>query len=69
MDVQHNEKRSGKVFRFASVCIALIAIQAGFGFYGVLYTKLAKGAKTEPLVFCLYRDAACTPVLFLGLCC
>jgi len=64
MDSQHTKKN--KVLRFASVCIALVAIQAGFGFYGVLYKKFAQGAKIEPLVFCLHRDVACTPVLFLA---
>uniref|UniRef100_A0A7M5V6G7 EamA domain-containing protein n=1 Tax=Clytia hemisphaerica TaxID=252671 RepID=A0A7M5V6G7_9CNID len=51
--------------RFASVCLALVILQAGFGAYGVIYTKLAKGTEVEPLIFCFYRDGGCAPVLFL----
>ena len=66
MDTGQRSDRSSKVLGFASVCVALVATQAAFGFYSVLYTKLAKGTETEPLVFCLYRDVGCTPVLFLA---
>ena len=52
--------------RFVTVFIALLTIQLGFAAYGVIYTKLAKGAKTTALIFCFYRDAGCAPVLFLA---
>ncbi|XP_066934393.1 uncharacterized protein [Clytia hemisphaerica] len=58
--------RANKIVQFVAVFIALLALQIGFGAYGVIYTKLAKGAKTTALVFCFYRDAGCTPVLFLA---
>ena len=51
--------------RFLAVCIALVVLQAGFGAYGVIYTKLAKGTNVEPLIFCFYRDGGCAPVLFV----
>ena len=58
--------KGSRVLRFAGVCFALFSIQLGFGAYGVLYTKLAKGTKTAPLIFCFYRDSGCAPVLFLA---
>ena len=51
--------------RFFLVCVALVVLQAGFGAYGVIYTKLAKGTKVDPLIFCFYRDGGCAPVLFV----
>jgi len=54
-----------KKVKFFYVCVALITLQAGFGAYGVVYTKLAKGSKVEPLIFCFYRDGGCAPVLFI----
>ena len=51
--------------RFVAVCVALVVLQAGFGAYGVIYTKFAKGSNVEPLIFCFYRDSGCAPVLFL----
>ena len=66
MDKKPSQKSQSNVLRFVGVCCALFSIQLGFGAYGVLYTKLAKGAKTAPLIFCFYRDSGCAPVLFLA---
>lgn len=51
---------------FVLVLIALTLVQMGFGAYGVIVTKFAKGKDFDPLVFSLYRDGCCFPVLFLA---
>ena len=44
---------------------ALVTAQLGFGAYGVIVSKFAKGSKADPLVFCLLRDAGAFPVMLL----
>lgn len=45
------------------VWCALLTAQLGFGAYGVIVSKFAKGSKADPLVFCLLRDLGAFPVL------
>ena len=45
------------------VWCALVTAQLGFGAYGVIVTKFAKGSKADPLVFCLLRDSGAFPVM------
>ena len=47
------------------VWCALVTAQLGFGAYGVIVSKFAKGSKADPLVFCLLRDAGAFPVMLL----
>ena len=47
------------------VWCALVTAQLGFGAYGVIVTKFAKGSGVDPLVFCLLRDAGAFPVMLL----
>ena len=47
------------------VWCALVTAQLGFGAYGVIVTKFAKGSKADPLVFCLLRDTGAFPVMLL----
>ena len=50
----------------AVVWLALLAVQVGFGAYGVVISKFAKNNKADPLVFSLMRDAFAFPVLLLA---
>ena len=45
--------------------LALVVVQLGFGAYGVIISKFAKEHKADPLIFCLFRDGGCFPVLLI----
>ena len=55
-----------KTSTLGMVWLASVVIQFGFGAYGVIVTKFAKNNNADPLIFCLYRDGGCFPVLFLA---
>eukprot|EP00117_Sycon_ciliatum_P004307 scpid66188/ scgid8743/ len=48
------------------VLCALVVVQVGFGAYGIVVTKFAQKNKANPLVFSLFRDLCCFPVLMLA---
>jgi drug/metabolite transporter (DMT)-like permease len=50
----------------AAVVLALVLVQIGFGAYGIVVQKFAKGAGVDALVFSLCRDAFALPVLLLA---
>ena len=55
-----------KTSTLGMVWLASVIIQFGFGAYGVIVTKFAKNNNADPLIFCLYRDGGCFPILFVA---
>jgi len=51
------------VFKFIWLVFILFLIQIGFGSYGIVLKALA--AQVDPLVFSMFRDAACFPLLYV----
>ena len=53
-------------FQLATVWLALIAVQLGFGANPVFVIKFARNHKADPLMFCVIRDSCTFPVLLLA---
>ena len=50
----------------ALLVLALITVQVGFGGYGIVLKKYAKGAHTDALVFSICRDGFASPILLIA---
>jgi len=57
-----------KIIQFVKVIIALLVVQTGWAGFAIILKEDAQGGNINPLIFSMYRDTLCFPLIFVAAC-